>query len=196
MSCVYGAGILKSWVFFKDLCKPACPRVARADRHGHRALVTQSATHFVRSKKTHGLLRYRCRCAPPARDGHCPPRMDTWLGGYAKSKHGCCACAGMLPLPHGTHLHPSRVSACSAGTWSSADRLPHGGRHRRQRGRAAVLPVLPVLRAGASCRYRLRLGPQPTHMVTGSTRARPPRLRVRAYVCYVPKAKNPALYVL
>ena len=38
------------------------------------------------SKKTHGLLRYRCRCAPRARDGHCPPRMDTWLGGYAKSK--------------------------------------------------------------------------------------------------------------
>ena len=47
-----------------------------------------------------------------------------------------------------------------------------------------MLPVLPVLRAGASCRYRLRLGPQPTHMVTGSTRARPLRLRVRACRCY------------
>ena len=100
----------------------------------------------------------------------------------------------MLPLPHGTHLHPSRVSACSAGTWSSADRLPHGGRHRRQGGRAAVLPVLPVLRAGASCRYRLRLGPQPTHMITGSTRARPLRLRVRACRCYAYRTKNPPLY--
>ena len=49
-----------------------------------------------------------------------------------------------------------------------------------------MLPVLPVLRAGASCRYRLRLGPQPTHMVTGSTRARPLRLRVRACRALVP----------
>ena len=58
-----------------------------------------------------------------------------------------------------------------------------------------MLLVLPVLRAGASCRYRLRLGPQPTHMVTGSTRARPLRLRVRACRCYAYRTKNPPLYV-
>ena len=177
----------------QDQLPCAQARVAHADRAGHRALACPPAQFQLRSKKTHGLLRYRCRCAPPARDGHCPPRMDTWLGGYAKSKHGCCACAGMLPLPHGTHLHPSRVSACSAGTWSSADRLPHGGRHRRQGGRAAVLPVLPVLRAGASCRCRLRLGPHPTHMNTSSTLERPPRLRVSAYVCHPHTSTVPPL---
>ena len=49
-----------------------------------------------------------------------------------------------------------------------------------------MLQVLPVLRAGASCRYRLRLGPQPTHMNTGSTLERPLRLRVRACRANVP----------
>ena len=69
-------------------------RVARADRHGHRALVTQSATHFVRSKKTHGLLRYRCRCAPRAQDGHgtdTVPRV--WTPGWAATPRASTAAA-------------------------------------------------------------------------------------------------------
>ena len=57
-----------------------------------------------------------------------------------------------------------------------------------------MLLVLPVLRGGTSCRYRLRLGPQPTHMVTGSTRARPLRLRVRACRANVPMSTMPPLY--
>ena len=58
-----------------------------------------------------------------------------------------------------------------------------------------MLLVLPVLRAGASCRYRLRLGPQLTHVDTRITLARPLRLRVRACRCYAYRTKNPPLYV-
>ena len=43
------------------------------------------------------------------------PRMDSWWTADDMSKYGCCAAAGMLPLPHGSHLHLSRVSACMAG---------------------------------------------------------------------------------
>ena len=57
--------------------RSARPLVARAARPGHRALVSQCATDFVRSKKTHALLSNRCRRALAGWDGHCPPRMDT-----------------------------------------------------------------------------------------------------------------------
>ena len=59
-----------------------------------------------------------------------------------------------------------------------------------------MLLVLPVLRGGTSCRYRLRLGPQLTHVDTRITLARPLRLRVRACRCYAYRTKNPPLYVL
>ena len=57
-----------------------------------------------------------------------------------------------------------------------------------------MLLVLPVLRGGTSCRYRLRLGPQLTHVDTHITLARPLRLRVRACRCYAYRTKNPPLY--
>ena len=52
----------------------------------------------------------RC-CA--ARDGHVRGGWDTWMDGFAVSNHACCGRAGMLVRPHGTRLHPTRVSACS-----------------------------------------------------------------------------------
>ena len=61
-----------------------------------------------------------------------------------------------------------------------------------------MLLVLPVLRAGASCRCRLRLGPHPTHMNTSSTLERPPRLRACECVCmpspHVYYGTEPPLY--
>ena len=58
-----------------------------------------------------------------------------------------------------------------------------------------MLLVLPVLRGGTSYRYRLRLGPQLTHVDTRITLARPLRLRVRACRCYAYRTKNPPLYM-
>ena len=63
------------------------------------------------------------------------------MDGSAIITHGCCACAGMLPLPHGTHLHPTRVPACLEGTRSTTDCLLHAGGQRRQQGAATALPM-------------------------------------------------------
>ena len=79
------------------------------------------------------------------------------MDGSAIITHGCCACAGMLPLPHGTHLHPTRVPACLEGTRSTTDWLLHTGHQRRQQGAATALLVSTAGRAGGCCGYGLRL---------------------------------------
>ena len=53
------------------------------------------------------------------------------------SNHASCARAGMLLLPHGTCLHPSHASVCSAGTCSATTCLLRAVRHRRQQGGGA-----------------------------------------------------------
>ena len=86
----------------------------------------------------------RC-CA--ARDGHVRGGWDTWMDGFAVSNHACCGRAGMLVRPHGTRLHPTRVSACSQATQPTQDRLLHAVRHRRQRGASSST-------GGVACRSR------------------------------------------
>ena len=75
-----------------------------------------------------------------------------WTPGWtacAMSNHGCCAAAGMLLLPHGTHLHPSCAPACLAGTWSTTTCLLHAARQRRQRGAEAAVLVMVYVRSNA-----------------------------------------------
>ena len=62
----------------------------------------------------------------------CPGGWTAGWSACAMSKHSCCARAGILVLPRGTHLHLSRVSACLAGTPSTTDYLLHASRQRRQ----------------------------------------------------------------
>ena len=79
------------------------------------------------------------------------------MDGSAIITHGCCACAGMLLLPHGTHLHPTRVPACLEGTRSTTDWLLHTGHQRRQQGAATALLVSTAGRSGGCCGCGLRL---------------------------------------
>ena len=61
-------------------------------------------------------------------------RMDTeWTAG-AMCEYGSCAAAGMLPLPHGSHLHLSHVPACSTGAPLIPDSLLNGVRAQHHRG--------------------------------------------------------------
>ena len=51
-----------------------------------------------------------------------------WTPGWtacAMSKHGCCACAGMFLLPHGTHKHLRRAYARLAGARATSGCLLH-----------------------------------------------------------------------
>ncbi len=57
------------------------------------------------------------------------PRGWTAVGcSCAMSSHSSCAHAGMLLLTHGTHMHLSRVRACSAGAPRTVRRLVHAVR--------------------------------------------------------------------
>ena len=104
----------------------------RADRTGVRALVTGDVTLLLRSKKLHALLSSGIRCAAWAWDGQLSPRMDTVTCSCAMSNHASCACAGMLLLAHGTHMHLSCVCACLAGVPRTPSHLVHAGRWRRK----------------------------------------------------------------
>merc|ERR1711951_270702 len=99
----------------QERIRSAHARVARADRAGHGALVTQSVTDFVRCQISSGQLSSRSICAPRAA-GWTPPGDGApgWTTGVM-SEHSCHALPGALPLPHGAHLHLSRVCARSAG---------------------------------------------------------------------------------
>ena len=61
----------------------------------------------------------------------------------AMSKHGCCAGAGMLMLPHGSHLDPSCVSACLEGTWSAQNKTACCRLHYPLVPATAPVPVHP-----------------------------------------------------
>ena len=61
------------------------------------------------------------------------PRGWTAVGcSCAMSNHGSSACAGMLQLPHGSHLYLSRVRACLAGAPRTPSHLVHAVRWRRK----------------------------------------------------------------
>ena len=175
--------ILQGWVYkvgdkTESRIRSAHALVARADRAGHGALVTQSATDFVRCQNSSGQLRSRSICAPRA-VGWTPPGDGApgWTAG-AMSEHSCDALPGALPLPHGARPHPSNVCARSAGARSTYDSVTPAVRPRRQRGPAAAVLVRPVGRTGGYCCCGLLLGAQPSRLHTYSTLARPLRLSV------------------
>ena len=112
------------------------------------------------------------------------------------SKHGCCACAGMLVLPHGTHLHLSRVPACLAGTPSTADYSLHAGHQRCRRGCATAVLALLHARNDACRGCGLLAIARTTHVDTCGTLSRLIRLSVRTCRCYVPMSTMPPLSML
>ena len=172
--------MLLSWGCFGESIRSAHAHVARADRAGHGALVTQSVTDFVRCQNSSGQLRSRSIRAPRA-VGWTPPGDGApgWTTG-AMSEHSCDALQGMLSLPHGARPHLSRVCARPAGARSTYDSVTPAVRPRRQRGPAAAVLVRPVGRTGGYCCCGLLLGAQPSRLHTYSTLARPPRLSVCA----------------
>ena len=158
--------------------RSAHARVARADRAGHRALVTQCATDFVRCQNSSGQLRSRSIRAPRAVGWTLPgDGAPGWTTG-AMSKHSCHALQGMLSLPDGAHPHLSRVCARSAGASSAHDSVTPAVRLQRQRGPLAAVLVPPIRRTGGGCCCGLLLGAQPTCVHTYSTLARPLQLSV------------------
>ena len=58
--------------------------------------------------------------------------MDTVTCSCAMSNHASCACAGMLLLAHGTHMHLSCVCACLAGVPRTPSHLVHAVRRWRK----------------------------------------------------------------
>ena len=162
----------------ESLWRSAHARVARADRAGHAALVTQCATDFVRCQNSSGQLRSRSIRAPRA-VGWTPPGDGApgWTTG-AMSEHSCDALPGALPLPHGARPHPSNVCVRSAGARSAHDSVTPAVRLRRQRGPLAAVLVPPIGRTGGGCCCGLLLGAQPTCVLTCITLARPLQLSV------------------
>ena len=77
------------------------------------------------------------------------------MDGSAIITHGCCACAGMLLLPHPTHQHLSRVCACLAGARTTRSCLLRAVRQWRSRGYAAAVQVLLDARIDACCCHGL-----------------------------------------
>merc|ERR1711951_77327 len=157
----------------QERIRSAHARVARADRAGHAALVTQSVTDFVRCQNSSGQLRSRSIRAPRA-VGWTPPGGGApgWTTG-AMSEHSCDALQGMLSLPRGARPHLSRGCARSAGARSTYDSVTPAVLPRRQRGPAAAVLVRPVGRTGGYCCCGLLLGAQPSRLHTYSTLARP-----------------------
>ena len=129
----YRVGPVKSGSTFGESIRSAHARVARADRAGHGALVTQSVADFVRCQNSSGQLRSRSIRAPRA-VGWTPPGDGApgWTTG-AMSEHSCDAFPGALPLPHGARPHPSNVCVRSAGARSAHDSVTPAVRLRRQR---------------------------------------------------------------
>ena len=103
----------------KEYIRLAHVRDAHAERHGVRALGSECATHFVRSKNSHALLRNRCWRAPRARDGWVSPRRDTWMDRLRHEQvRLLCLCRHAAAAPRHSSASETRVrvlARCSDG---------------------------------------------------------------------------------